>query len=131
LGGFEVSTAIKARPSKVWKALTAPEVATDWKVGRPIRWKGYLQEMPYENRGTVLNVIKEELLEYTYWSDMSGLADLPQNYARVRCRLVKEGGGTTLIINVQDPFASEETRKHFEYGWKMISSGLKKLVEER
>jgi uncharacterized protein YndB with AHSA1/START domain len=141
MGGFEVSTAIGARPSKVWKALTRPElvgqytagttIATDWRVGSPITWTGVLQGKPYVNKGTVLNVIPEELLEYTYWSDASELEDSPRNYARIRCRLTKEKEGTTLIVNVQDNYATEEERKHSEWGWKTMSNSLKRFVEER
>jgi uncharacterized protein YndB with AHSA1/START domain len=141
LGGFEVFTVIKARPSKVWKALTDPgsmkqymsgaEITTDWKIGSPIIWKGVLQGKKYENKGTVLNVIPEELLEYTYWSDISKHADIPENYARIRCRLTKDEGGTMLAVNVQDREIREEARKHLEWGWKTTISSLKRFLEEQ
>jgi uncharacterized protein YndB with AHSA1/START domain len=139
MGRFEVSTLINAQPSKVWGVLTKPElikrymwgpdIVTDWKPGSPITWTGLLAGKPYENKGTVLNFSPEELLEYTYWSSISELEDIPENYAKITCRLSKEDGGTRLTIIMQDEDLPVATRKHLEWGWKMISLSLKRFVE--
>src|SRR5580658_2244790 len=106
------------------------DVVTDWRVGSPIRWRGLFQDEPYENKGTVLRVRPAELLEYTYWSNISGLPDVPENYVTISCSLEEEKarGGTRLKITVRGS-APERTRKHMEFGWRVISDGLKRFLE--
>lgn len=135
----KVSTLIHAPAAKVWEALTNPDLIqqylfgtraeTDWKVGGPIRWKGEWQGKPYEDKGTVLQVVPERLIETTYWSSMAGLPDTPENYKKVTYELKPENGGTLLTLT-QDNNASEEDKNHSEQNWKMVLDGLKKLVEQ-
>ncbi len=134
----EVSTWIKAEPSKVWEALTRPDlvkqylfgtdVDTDWKKGSQIRWRGSWEGKAYEDKGVVLDAVPGKLLSYTYWSGMSGLADRPENYMVVTCRLSKEKGGTKLVIT-QENSPSKEAKEHSEGNWKMVSESIKKIVE--
>lgn len=134
----KVSTLIHAPASKVWEALTKPELIqqylfgtqaiTDWRVGGPIRWKGEWQGKTYEDKGTVLQVVPESLIETTYWSSMSGLPDTPENYKKVTYELKPEYGGTLLTLT-QDNNTSEEDKNHSEQNWKMVLEGLRKLVE--
>lgn len=87
----EVTT--NASTAKVWEALTDPalikqyffgtEVVTSWKVGTSIVWKGIWQDKSYEDKGKILSIIPEKLLETTYWSSMAGLSDIPENYKKV------------------------------------------------
>ena len=70
--------AINASASKVWDALTKPElikqylfgteVTTDWQVGSPITYKGEWEGKAYEDKGKVLQIEKEKLLVSTFWS---------------------------------------------------------------
>lgn len=62
----KVSTAINAPISKVWGALTKPElikkymfgtnVVSDWKVGCSFVWKGEWQGKSYEDKGKILKI---------------------------------------------------------------------------
>lgn len=129
---------IDSPASKVWEALTQPEliqkylfgteVTTDWQVGSPIRYRGVWQGKPYEDKGTVLQVEPGKLLVSTYWSPLSGVADRPENYKTVRYELSSAGGGTSLTVT-QDNNASEEEARHSEQNWKMVLDGIKRLLE--
>lgn len=131
---------INAAPGAVWKAITDPamikqylfgtDVTTDWKVGSPITYKGVWQGKAYEDKGKILTVIPEKVLESTYWSSMSGLADSPENYKRVRYALEPEDGGTKITIT-QDNNATEEEKNHTEQNWNIVLDGLKKLLEQK
>lgn len=130
--------AINAPPSKVWDALIKPElikqylfgteVKTDWKVGSPITYKGEWEGKTYEDKGKVLQIEKEKLLVSTFWSSLSGLADIPENYKTVRYELSAEDNGTRLTIT-QDNNNSQEEADHSGQNWKMVLEGIKKLVE--
>jgi uncharacterized protein YndB with AHSA1/START domain len=129
---------ISAPPSKVWEALTRPElvkqylfgteVTSDWKVGSPVTYKGVWEGRAYEDKGKVLEVEPGKLLVSTFWSALSGLPDVPENYNTVRYELSPETGGTRLTI-VQDNNKSAEEAKHSEQNWKMVMEGMKKMLE--
>jgi uncharacterized protein YndB with AHSA1/START domain len=132
------STTIRAPASKVWAAITEPElikkylfdteVVSDWQVGSPIVYKGEWQGKPFEDKGRILEMVPEKLLVSTHWSPMSGVPDLPENYHTVTYRLVENDGKTEVTIQ-QDNNASEEEKAHSEASWKTVLEGLKKLVE--
>jgi uncharacterized protein YndB with AHSA1/START domain len=130
--------AINAPASKVWDALTKPElikqylfgteVTTDWQVGSPITYKGEWEGKAYEDKVKVLQIEKEKLLISTFWSSLSGLADIPENYKTVRYELSADDKGTRLTIT-QDNNNSQEEADHSGQNWKMVLEGIKKLVE--
>jgi uncharacterized protein YndB with AHSA1/START domain len=134
----KVSINIQAPASKVWEALTRPElieqylfgtqVVTDWQVGSPITYKGVWQGKPYEDKGKVLQAEPDKLLVSTFWSSLSGDADIPENYKTVRYELSPAEGGTRLTL-IQDNNASQEEAGHSEENWKMVLEGIKKLLE--
>ena len=134
----EVSTVINAPVSKVWQALTDPELikqylfgtntVTDWKVGSPIFFRGVWEGKAYEDKGTVLEFVPNRVLRYNYWSSMSGTADVAENYANVTCAVVAEGEGTKITIT-QDHCKTAESRDHSAGNWKMILETMKKMLE--
>ncbi len=103
-----VSININAPASKVWDALTKPElmkqylfgteVTTDWQVGSPITYKGVWEGKPYEDKGKILQVEQGRLLVSTFWSSLAGLPDIPKNYQTVSYELSTEGGKTKLAL---------------------------------
>ena len=129
---------INAPASKVWDALTKPElikqylfgteVTTDWRVGSPIRYKGVWQGKFYEDKGKVLQLEPGKLLVSTFWSSLSGLPDIPENYKTVRYELSSADDGTRLTVT-QDNNSSEEEVSHSEQNWKMVLDGIKRLLE--
>jgi uncharacterized protein YndB with AHSA1/START domain len=134
----EATITINASPSRVWEALTKPEliqqylfgtqVTTDWQVGSPIRYRGVWQGKPYEDKGEVLRVEPGKLLVSTFYSSLSGQADLPENYKTVRYELTGKNGGTQLTVT-QDNNASQEEADHSTQNWKIVLEGIKKLLE--
>lgn len=129
---------INAPTSKVWDALTKPdlikqylfgtEVNTDWRVGSPITYKGEWEGKVYEDKGEILQIEPEKLLVSTFWSSLAGLPDLPENYKTVHYELSPENGGTRLII-IQDNNASQEEADHSAQNWNTVLDGMKKLLE--
>ena len=129
---------IDAPTSKVWDALTRPDlvkqylfgtdVITDWKVGSPIRYKGVWQGKAYEDKGKVVQFVPGKLLVSTFWSSLEGLPDTPENYKTVSYEVTAQGSQTLLTIT-QDNNESEEAARHSEQNWQMVMQGLKKLVE--
>src|ERR687897_2681922 len=89
----QASITIDAPASKVWEALTTPDLIrrwffgvdteTDWAEGSPIVHRGEYKGRPYEDKGTILKVDPGLLLVHTHWSPVSGLADSPENYQEV------------------------------------------------
>ena len=134
----KVSISIDAPKEKVWEALTKPElikqylfgteVTTDWQVGSPITYKGTWEGKAYEDKGVVLENEPGKLLVSTFWSSLSGVPDLPENYQTVRYELSTEDGGTRLALT-QDNNATREDSEHSEQNWNMVLEGLKKLLE--
>jgi len=129
---------INAPTSKVWEALTKPqlikqylfgtEVTTDWQVGSPITYKGMWQGKAYEDKGVVLQIEPEKLLVSSFWSALSGLADIPDNYKTVGYELSADGKGTNLTVT-QDNNDSQEEADHSAQNWTMVLGGIKKLLE--
>lgn len=134
------SITLNANPAKVWDALTNPaivkqyffdtDLSSDWKQGSAIRWKGIWNGTAYEDKGNVLNVIPEKLLEYNYWSSFSNKPDVPENYTKQSYELASENGKTILTIGQEDNFTTEEQRSNAWQHWDMVIDGLKKILEK-
>ncbi len=135
----KATTTINAPASKVWDALTKPElikqymfgtdVISDWKVGSPITYRGEWQGKTFEDKGKVLEVKREESLVSTHWSPLSGVPDSPENYHTVAYHLSEKDGKTEVSIT-QDNNANEEEKAESEKNWKQMLEGLKNLLEK-
>ncbi len=134
----EASILINAPVSKVWDALTQPDlikqylfgtdVTTDWKVGSPIIYRGVWQGKSYEDKGKVLEVEPEKKIVSTFWSSLSGVPDQPEYYKTVQYELSNQGRATRLTVT-QDNNASEEEAQHSTQNWQMVLEGVKRLLE--
>ncbi|MFL5763326.1 MAG: SRPBCC domain-containing protein [Bacteroidia bacterium] len=134
-----VAEHINATIPRVWEALTKPELIreylfgtsteTDWKVGSTIRWHGEYEGKKYEDKGKVLKNEEFRMLSYTYWSSMSGIEDLPENYVVVTYSLTDEGKKTKLTIT-QENIPDEEMKEHAIQNWKKVLDGIKQLLEK-
>jgi uncharacterized protein YndB with AHSA1/START domain len=135
----EASTNIKASTSKVWQALTDPAIIkeylfgtdthTDWKKGSKITYTGTWQGKPYEDKGTIVDIVPEKRLHTTYLSGNSGKEDKPENYANVIYELTPDEGRTTVSIS-QDNIDDETQVQHMKQNWGMVLDGMKKLLEK-
>jgi len=134
----KASVSIKAYASKVWDALVTPEivkqymfgteVVSDWEQGGPIMWKGVWKGKPYEDKGTILQIEPEKLLQYSHYSPTSGRPDKPENYHTVTCELSSDGDETKVSL-AQDNNADEKAVEHSKQMWQQMLDGLKKVVE--
>lgn len=129
---------ISAPVSKVWKALTDPEMikkyffgteaSSDWKVGSTIYYRGIWEDKPYEDKGIILDLIPERQLAINYWSNRSGKPDLPENYSPYSYELIDEGQKTRLTLGQEDTYSAETLKNAWQH-WDIVMDGLKKLVE--
>lgn len=134
----KATATIHARASKVWDALTKPnlikqyffdtDVISDWKVGSPITYKGEWQGKAFEDKGKILKIEPEKVLMSTHWSPLSGVPDTPENYHTVTYTLSGRGDSTEVTIT-QDNNSTEEEKVHSEENWKTVLAGMKKLLE--
>src|SRR5688572_1224070 len=129
---------IKSPVTKVWGALINPEtikqymfgaeVVSDWQEGSPISWKGEYQGKKYEDKGVILKLQPERMLQYSHFSPLSGQPDLPENYHTVTIELSPAGKGTRVTLS-QDNNSSEQARAHSQKNWDGMLAGLRNLVE--
>ncbi len=130
---------IDAPVNRVWDALTNPEVikqymfgtnvVSDWKEGSPIVWQGKWQGRNYEDKGVILRLVPERTIQYSHFSPLSGVPDVPENYHTVTVDLFPEATRTRVELS-QDHNASEDEREHSEQNWRMMLEGLKQLLEK-
>ncbi|MEU4191442.1 SRPBCC domain-containing protein [Kribbella sp. NPDC026611] len=128
-------TDIEATPAQVWQVLTDPEqlkelwfgaeVATDWQVGSPITWTGEWEGKPYQDKGEILAVEPERLLELTHYSPLTGQPDVPENYHKLTYELT----GSTHLKLSQDNNGSEDEAKHSQEMWEMLVAKVKAAAE--
>lgn len=135
----KASTTINASRAKVWDALVNPKtikqymfgttVVSDWKKGSPITWKGEWQGKAYEDKGVILQIEPQRMIQYSHYSPLSGLPEKPENYHTVTIELSEKGAQTAVVLS-QDNNPTEEARQHSEKNWGMMLAGLKKLLEK-
>lgn len=136
----KASTTIDALASEVWDALVDPakikeymfgtNVESEWKEGSAITWKGEWQGKAYEDKGTILKATPERTLQYTHFSPLAGLPDVPENYHTVTIDLADTNGATNVTLS-QNNNPTEEAREHSEKNWTMMLDGLKKFLEKK
>jgi uncharacterized protein YndB with AHSA1/START domain len=130
---------IHAPASKVWEALTSPEIIkeyffgaeaiSDWKPGSSLEFHGEWEGKEYIDKGVILKSEPEKLFQYTYYSPMSGLEDVAENYANISYELYEEEGETTLTVR-QENIAGENDRIRMEENWRTVLNNLKEILEK-
>ncbi len=127
-----------APAEKGWQGLTDPamikkyffgtDLKTEWKPGSRIVWSGEWEGKTYEDHGTILEYTEGKHAKYTYWSQMSGTEDKPENYQTLTYDVDEKDGVTTLTLT-QDNITNEQAKEHSEQNWQSVFDGLKKLIE--
>jgi uncharacterized protein YndB with AHSA1/START domain len=132
---------INASVSKVWDALTNPEViklwlwedglivTSDWKVGSPIIFSGKYNDYNYKDKGTILKLEKEKVFQYNYWGKLSQLADIPENYTVIEFVLTP-GENKTILTLTQSNCVTYEIYAHWNFYWMVTLDILRKLLEK-
>ncbi len=136
----EVSITIVAERKSVWEALTKPQLvkeyffgttlSTTWEPGSPIIFSGEWQGKQYQDKGTVLAYTDNEMLQYTYWSSMSGQEDKPENYVPVTYRIGGDDGNVTVTI-LQENILNGQMQEHSMENWKKVLKALKQMIEAK
>ena len=135
----KASTTVNAPSARVWKALTdqaalkqfmfGSTVVSDWKKGSPITWSGEWKGKPYQDKGRILRIEPERVLQYSHYSPLAGQPDKPENYHTVTVELGEAGDQTRVSLS-QDKNSTEEARAHSQKNWETMLKGLKQYVEQ-
>jgi uncharacterized protein YndB with AHSA1/START domain len=130
---------IHAPAAKVWDALTNPklikqyffgtETKSTWKVGSPILFKGQWEGKPYTDKGEILQNKRNKVLQYTHWSSLSGVPDVPESYHTVTFR-VHPGKDKTLLSVSESDLTGEKARVESRTNWSMVLRSIKQLLEK-
>jgi len=133
------SLPIAASRDAIWHALTDPDtiarymygtrVTTDWREGGPITYRGEWDGKPYEDKGTILEIVPGERLVTSYYSPLSGKPDVPDSYQTVSY-LLSDDGGTTVVTITQDGCADRAEAERMADNWASTLASLRSVVEE-
>ena len=133
------SVVINAPVSKVWDALTNPQIIkeylfgtetiTDWQVGSEIIFQGEYQGHKYRDKGLVVENVNNRVLSYLYWTAFSGLEDKPENYSLVTYGLSEEPNQHAKLTWTQKGFANDAGYNHSETGMDAFLQSIKQIIE--
>ena len=144
------SIRITAAPKQVWDAIMDPRAGktwrtahfrTDWRIGAAIEIEAVIGAKRYRDKGRVIHVEPPSRLAYAYWSQVSGLPDVPQSYSTITMTLATEGTETVLTVTQQVPpspvrrgdgweIGADSGAKHVAFYWRMTLPRLKQVVEQ-
>lgn len=129
---------VAAPRERLWHALTDPDtisrylfgtrVETDWREGSPIVYRGEWDGTPYEDKGTILEIVPGDRLVTSYYSPLSGKPDEPASYQTVSYSLADDGDGTLVTIT-QDGCADDEDAERMSANWAAVLESMKGVVE--
>ncbi len=129
-------TIVNAPIEQVWEALTNPEIVkqyffgtelvTNWQVGSPIIFQGEWEGQKYQDKGTVLEYEANKRLAYSYLSNWSDKADLPENYLWI-CYEVEQNGSTTQLTIHQSNYDLEKAQ-HSEGNWAELVAKMMEIL---
>ena len=133
------SVIIHTEPSKIWNALTDPQIIkeylfgtetiTDWEVGSEIIFQGEYEGHKYSDHGVIKENIPNKKISYSYWSGFSGLEDKPENYSTVTYLLTDAGENQTNLTWTQKGYANIEGHEHSEAGMDEFLGSIKNIIE--
>src|SRR6185369_5848850 len=103
---------ILAAASKVWLALTVPDLVkqwqygsdllTTWEPGIPIIFRNEWNGQVFEQKGTVLEFMPASRLRYSLFFTHPGLQDIHENHFFMTYELTESGGVTSLLLRQED-----------------------------
>ena len=130
---------ILAPASKVWLALTVPDLVkqwqygadllTTWEPGTAIIFRNEWNGQTFEQKGTVIEFTPESRLKYSLFFPRPELQNIPEHSFFMTYELTERGGATRLLIRQEDPRpSSPDEASEGEEGPDVLSL-LKALVE--
>ena len=133
------SVTIKAAGEAVWGALVSAAAAkkyffgakvdSDWTEGSPITFTGEFRGNAYREKGTILRCSPEKMLQYSHWSDLEGVPDLPENYRNWTFRIAPDEGTGVVLSVTEDNIPTEAKRGRSDEFWSGVLSTIKEIVE--
>lgn len=133
------SIEINTTPGRVWQALTDKELIRqymfgtetdcDWQKGSKLTYSGEYNGHKYADGGIILEAEPEKLLKHTYWSSMSGIEDIPENYAIVTYTITPNGDTTILTVE-QGNNPTQQMHENSDKHWPMVLKSIKDLLEK-
>ncbi len=113
---------------KEWLTDIGIEIISDFKVGNPIIFTGKWNGANREDHGIILEFEPEKVFRYSYWSKISRLPDVPENYTYMEFRLISKEDQT--ILNLKHSNLIWETGwEHSNFYWGVALNVIKKLAE--
>ena len=132
---------ILAPASKVWLALTVPDLVkqwqygadllTTWEPGTPIIFRNDWNGQTFEQKGTVLEFTPVSRLKYSLFFPRPDLQDVPENYFFMTYELTESGGVTSLLFRQENPLPPPPDASSDGDEGPDVLSDLKELVEIR
>jgi uncharacterized protein YndB with AHSA1/START domain len=143
----ESSVLIHASAQSIWDVLTDPdkikrylfgsEVSTDWKVGSPVTFSrdrvhsgAAPGNQPIVDKGQILAIKKNELLQYTYFSSQEGYEEKPENHTVITWTLRKENDQYYKLTYLREKIPIEFEQKNQERFLPGMLEQIKKLAEQ-
>lgn len=136
----KTSIVINAPVANVWDSLVNPDMAkqyfwgatisSDWQVGSPITFRGEFNGNQYEEKGEILQFQPERLLQYSHWSNLEDLPDVPENYRNWTFSLAKEGAAVSLTVT-EDNIPTEKQKERSDEFWAGVLKTIQQLLEKR
>ena len=137
---FTKTITINAPVSEVWDIITNPDkinnwifdgdtsVTSDWKVGSPILFTRKLYKGAIKDKGVLLKSEKERKFQYSHWSKISKIPDVPENYSVITFTFEPKGEKTELTLTHSNLIA-EAAYEHARFYWTVTLGIIKKLAE--
>ena len=130
---------IRAPASKVWRALTVPDLVKQWQYGSDLlstwepgtaivfrnEWNG----QTFEQKGTVLEFVPESRAKYSLFFPRPDLEDLPEHRFFMTYELTQRGEVTSVLVRQEDPRPSTPDESSEAVEGPDVLARLKELVE--
>jgi uncharacterized protein YndB with AHSA1/START domain len=130
---------INAPATKVWLALTVPDLVkqwqygsdllTSWEPGTPIVFRNEWNGQVFEQKGTVLEFVPGSRVKYSLFFPRPDLQDIPENHFYMIYELTESDGITTVVFRQEDPRPSTPDAATGGDEGPDVLSTLKALVE--
>lgn len=130
---------ILAPASKVWLALTLPELVkqwqygaellTTWEPGTSIIFRNEWNGQTFEQKGTVIEFAPETRLRYSLFFPRPDLQDIPEHRFFMTYELNERGHATSVLFRQEDPRPPVPEESSGEDAGPDVLSTLKELVE--
>lgn len=128
---------IGAETTRVWDVLTNPsyieqwlgtKAESEWKKDSPITFKFSWNGKDFIDKGKIITFEENRTFSYTYWSSLSGLPDVQDNYSKITFDLQSDGNATKLMLTHTD-FATESMYEHSDKNWEESLNAIKQIAE--